>query len=953
VLTPYISLQKPETFPYTPDLNIVEVAISPQDSINEDIIAQLGSFNIDEYIGDPRLNSSNTYPKLDDLRNFYFKKYSDSQNIFDIIKLLSYFDNSLFKMIKDFVPAKANLSTGLVIKSHMLERNKIARHEPALTFVDHSGSIETAFISGSNGLNLDINTDNTTTTQYISGSIEKLNTDRRELITGELGGTIITAHTQTTENIVYELNHLSISASQDINKNFYRLPINPTLNNVSLARTSPKYLDIDYAYNPITPVNFNFLTASLQVNLNDNNYPFLHAAVQDSNYTLKRHTQPRYEGSKLTGATYNTFTVGDISYGSDPVINTNPIQFAYFKEISSQSLTLSGRSNVNIKYLIDSASNIVELTEANKNLFDVQDIFNKTNANIALDNINQPSKQKTLNGLKGIYAGGFRYEPILQNFSTDTSDHKTLDFLYTDDISIPNPATGSMVDLSIPGGIILGQATLPTPATHANPGTLQDNITVTYNSPISFPVTRNTPYTGKITQRVTGSVTVTIKFSPKGDFTTKLYKNTTGAGTPDWTVVGPYINTWLNSAASTDILSGAVNQVGSILLEAGVRLQIRNGDREAYRVVSTPGLVKNYPLLPNDGNGLDGIKISALDSNVDFSLFNVVNSFSISNPLITDIPVGTYPLEDNDGIIVNATFPFEGLIILGSGVGAQGQVIPVQLQTLNNVVSNIQAVFNFARTSTSPQFKLTNNPTYITNPLYPSPPYYNTQAPALIYLTGSSDNGYKSGSGTNLNWYFERGNKAESGSISTLMTASYNLSKLYFDHYVPGGDYYGNVLTQYIPSESVAAGYQQITEYFNPKKGDLVRFYNHDSEKFPFASAFEREIINIIPPQGQTIGTGANGTGSYENRLVFEVLEDKSSNDDNIPNQACNTSGSNAHIMNFIVLSKVPDETNIVIIAEKREGQTSAGVLFTEDISKTLKDEAGNIIKNLKSQNLI
>jgi hypothetical protein len=185
------------------------------------------------------------------------------------------------------------------------------------------------------------------------------------------------------------------------------------------------------------------------------------------------------------------------------------------------------------------------------------------------------------------------------------------------------------------------------------------------------------------------------------------------------------------------------------------------------------------------------------------------------------------------------------------------------------------------------------------------------------------------------------------------MTASYNLSKLYFDHYVPGGDYYGNVLTQYIPSESVAAGYQQITEYFNPKKGDLVRFYNHDSEKFPFASAFEREIINIIPPQGQTIGTGANGTGSYENRLVFEVLEDKSSNDDNIPNQACNTSGSNAHIMNFIVLSKVPDETNIVIIAEKREGQTSAGVLFTEDISKTLKDEAGNIIKNLKSQNLI
>jgi hypothetical protein len=102
VITPYISIQKPETYPYTTDLNVVEVSISPQDSINEDIIAQLGSFNIDEYIGDPRLDTSSSYPALTELRNFYFKKYSDSQNIFDLIKLLSYFDNSLFKMIKDF-----------------------------------------------------------------------------------------------------------------------------------------------------------------------------------------------------------------------------------------------------------------------------------------------------------------------------------------------------------------------------------------------------------------------------------------------------------------------------------------------------------------------------------------------------------------------------------------------------------------------------------------------------------------------------------------------------------------------------------------------------------------------------------------------------------------------------------------------------------------------------------
>jgi hypothetical protein len=44
-------------------------------------------------------------------------------------------------------------------------------------------------------------------------------------------------------------------------------------------------------------------------------------------------------------------------------------------KLTSQSLTFPGRTNANIKYLIDSASNIIELTEANKNLFDVQDIF--------------------------------------------------------------------------------------------------------------------------------------------------------------------------------------------------------------------------------------------------------------------------------------------------------------------------------------------------------------------------------------------------------------------------------------------------------------------------------------------------------------------------------------------------------------------------------------------------
>jgi hypothetical protein len=111
---------------YTANTNLLEVAFSPQDEINEDIMDQIGYFDIGEYIGDPRLRSSSaeSYPLLDTLRNEYFQKYTKNYDLVDYIRLIKFFDNSLFKMIKDFVPARASLASGIVIKQHLLERNK-------------------------------------------------------------------------------------------------------------------------------------------------------------------------------------------------------------------------------------------------------------------------------------------------------------------------------------------------------------------------------------------------------------------------------------------------------------------------------------------------------------------------------------------------------------------------------------------------------------------------------------------------------------------------------------------------------------------------------------------------------------------------------------------------------------------------------------------------------------
>jgi hypothetical protein len=128
VLSPYKSLlqQSSVSQSYTPNINYLEVAFSPQNQINEDIMSQFGFFNLGDYIGDPRLRSSSaeTYPELDKIRDEYFQKYIKNYDVKDFIRLIKFFDNSLFKMIKDFVPARTSLASGIVIKQHLLERNK-------------------------------------------------------------------------------------------------------------------------------------------------------------------------------------------------------------------------------------------------------------------------------------------------------------------------------------------------------------------------------------------------------------------------------------------------------------------------------------------------------------------------------------------------------------------------------------------------------------------------------------------------------------------------------------------------------------------------------------------------------------------------------------------------------------------------------------------------------------
>tara|TARA_B110000285_G_scaffold48761_1_gene55288 strand:+ start:14718 stop:18971 length:4254 start_codon:yes stop_codon:yes gene_type:complete len=211
-LSPLVAIEQSNNLPSnaTPNSNYIEVAFSPTNQVDDDIINQMGNFNLGEYIGDPRQSTEDgkSYAALDTLRDKYFSKYMNSYDIKDFIRLIKYFDNSLFKMIKDFTPARANLSSGVVIKQHILERNKQKRAAVSYKDEQYTGSVkphiqdfkegtvykESGTTGGSfdryNGLTNNQGVDQTWSeiikTQY--GPQTYIRDDQREFFNGEFSG---------------------------------------------------------------------------------------------------------------------------------------------------------------------------------------------------------------------------------------------------------------------------------------------------------------------------------------------------------------------------------------------------------------------------------------------------------------------------------------------------------------------------------------------------------------------------------------------------------------------------------------------------------------------------------------------------------------------------------------------------------------------------------------------
>lgn len=447
VLSPYATLQW-----YNTDKRInttdVEVGFSPANSINANITGSLPTLNLNQLIGKPSYAYSSSYQALDLQRDAYFASYTQPHSVWEYIRLIKYYNNVLFKTVRDFVPARANLSTGIIVKSHILERNKYARHEPSMSMDNNlSQSVDMITVDAGIAGAISGSTENFGFYTSSIGLIPYTSSNGIELYNGEFGGTVITATTQESIGNQTEVSSIQFDG---VETTYTTYSLNYLYQNISASVRSQRFFDLDYTSDQLTPINLGLITQSINNSLTDNyntytnpNNPY--AQLQDTNYRLNSFTVPRYYGSKTISAKYTDYTQGDDSYGSTAAIDKIKFQYAYLVDMYSSSFQLPGRVNAQIKYIFNNDQNVLNLTKANENIFTVQNIYKSgETVDVSLFDYD-PSDQNiqflTNNQNLSLFEGGFRYSPVLYN----TGSAGVLTYLFKDPFAVQTQfqATGS------------------------------------------------------------------------------------------------------------------------------------------------------------------------------------------------------------------------------------------------------------------------------------------------------------------------------------------------------------------------------------------------------------------------------------------------------------------------------------------------------------------------------
>jgi hypothetical protein len=458
VLSPYTSILQYTTASSnfrTADEHYVDISFSPQTQLDTYVSKSISSVNtnwsIDDYIGNPQQLYSGSYSDLDNQRQIYFVNGTGSYvgftgSLLDyngFIRLIQFFDNSMFKMLEDYVPARTSLSTGVTISSPVLERNKWSYAQPkAINELEKDGSIVAPVLES-----------------VYDPYYNKLSGSRVAYFDGAIEGTNMDIYNDyfVPSNFNPYLGDLSLynsgkSIYQQISSNtFIHSDFNILQNNVSqsLYSSARKTLEISGSSGYIGKGSHLILTT---------------ASLQDSYLSLDSYTLPRYGGVKVSSATYNKYTSaslnygGDSSYGKTAAIDQYVRKFGLFTQIVSSSFFPS-RNLTSLKYLVDESGSLTELsqtpiTAADSHWAELQNTFKLgKSTTVALFDNQQYSNQKTTDGGKSIFDSGYSYYPILYYSGSDSK----LYFQYTGKgtgiLSRVNNG-GYLISGSIPAGSI-------------------------------------------------------------------------------------------------------------------------------------------------------------------------------------------------------------------------------------------------------------------------------------------------------------------------------------------------------------------------------------------------------------------------------------------------------------------------------------------------------------------
>ena len=87
------------------------------------------------YLGDPRdmYEDSYMYGRFNRVADTYWQKWTTTQGFWDYIKLIKYYDLSLFDHLRKLSPGRAKKNMGLLIEPTILERSKVVIGAPPVT----------------------------------------------------------------------------------------------------------------------------------------------------------------------------------------------------------------------------------------------------------------------------------------------------------------------------------------------------------------------------------------------------------------------------------------------------------------------------------------------------------------------------------------------------------------------------------------------------------------------------------------------------------------------------------------------------------------------------------------------------------------------------------------------------------------------------------------------------